>query len=129
MEITWSRTAEGRVSLRWIEWGGPTVTPHMRRGFGTRVIEDIVAGQLNGEVHSDWRDQGLECALLLSRTLPPSARNAKRLSYRRSCFARPQRVPSIGQPLVRHEAVTHVLGTFRNPCLRAGQVFVGSGGA
>jgi two-component sensor histidine kinase len=62
--------------LRWIEWGGPTVTPHMRRGFGTRVIEDIVAGQLNGEVHSDWRDQGLACALLLVKD--PAAKCAKR---------------------------------------------------
>jgi two-component sensor histidine kinase len=65
VEIAWSRTAEGRLSLRWIESGGPTVTPPMRRGFGTRVIEDIVAGQLNGEVHFDWRDEGLACEIAL----------------------------------------------------------------
>ena len=58
VEIAWSRTANGRLSLRWIEAGGPPVTPPTQRGFGTRVMENII-GQLRGEVHFDWRDQGL----------------------------------------------------------------------
>jgi len=65
VEIAWSSTAEGRLSLRWIESGGPTVTPPMHRGFGTCVMENIIAGQLNGEVHFDWRDQGLVCEIAL----------------------------------------------------------------
>jgi two-component sensor histidine kinase len=48
VEIAWSRTADGRLSLRWIESGGPTVTPPTHRGFGTRVMENIIAGQLRG---------------------------------------------------------------------------------
>jgi two-component sensor histidine kinase len=64
VEIAWSRTADRRLSLRWIEAGGPTVTPPTRRGFGTRVMENIV-GQLRGEVHFDWRDQGLTCEIAL----------------------------------------------------------------
>ena len=55
VEIVWSRTADGRLGLRWIEAGGPTVTPPTHRGFGTRVMENIIAGQLRGEVHFDWR--------------------------------------------------------------------------
>jgi len=61
VEIAWSRTADGRLSLRWIELGGPTVTSPTRRGFGTRVMENIIIGQLRGEVRFDWRDQGLTC--------------------------------------------------------------------
>lgn len=64
VEIAWSRTAYGRLSLRWIESGGPTVTPPAHRGFGTRVMENIV-GQLRGEVYFDWRDQGLNCEIIL----------------------------------------------------------------
>ena len=64
VEIAWSRTADRRLSLRWIESGGPPVTPPTRRGFGTRVIENII-GQLRGEVHFDWRDQGLACEIAL----------------------------------------------------------------
>ena len=64
VEITWSRTADGRLSLRWIEAGGPTVTPPTHRGFGTRVMENMI-GQLRGEVRFDWCDQGLTCEIIL----------------------------------------------------------------
>jgi PAS domain S-box-containing protein len=65
VEITWSRTADGRLNLRWTESGGPPVTPPTRRGFGTSIMENIIAGQLKGEVHFDWRDQGLNCEIAL----------------------------------------------------------------
>ncbi|MET4201856.1 HWE histidine kinase domain-containing protein [Bradyrhizobium sp. LA6.12] len=65
VEITWSRTADGRLSLRWIESGGPPVAPPTRRGFGTSIMENIITGQLKGEVRFDWRDQGLTCEITL----------------------------------------------------------------
>jgi PAS domain S-box-containing protein len=61
VEIAWC-AANRRLSLRWIELGGPTVTPPTHRGFGTRVMENII-GQLRGEVHFDWHDQGLTCEI------------------------------------------------------------------
>jgi PAS domain S-box-containing protein len=64
VEISWSVTADGRLSLRWIESGGPTATPPTHRGFGTRVMENMI-GQLRGEVRFDWRDQGLSCEIAL----------------------------------------------------------------
>jgi PAS domain S-box-containing protein len=64
VEIVWSRTADGRLSLRWIEAGGPTVTSPTHRGFGTRIMENII-GQLRGEVRFDWRDQGFACEIAL----------------------------------------------------------------
>jgi len=68
VEINWSRTADGRLNLRWIETGGPPVTPPTRRGFGTSIMQNIIAGQLKGEVHFDWCDQGLKCAIALPLT-------------------------------------------------------------
>ena len=65
VEISWSRMADGRLSLRWIELGGPTVTPPTHSGFGTRIMENMIAGQLKGEVRFDWRDQGLGCEIAL----------------------------------------------------------------
>ncbi len=62
VEIAWSRAADGRLSLCWIEAGGPTVTPPTHRGFGTRIIENMI-GQLGGTVRFDWRDQGLTCEI------------------------------------------------------------------
>jgi PAS domain S-box-containing protein len=68
VEIAWSLTADGRLSLRWIESDRPTVAPPSHRGFGTRIMENIIAGQLGGEVRFDWRDQGLTCEIALQLT-------------------------------------------------------------
>ncbi|WP_298255817.1 PAS domain S-box protein [Bradyrhizobium sp.] len=62
VEIAWSRTADGRLNLRWIESGGQTVTPPTHRGFGTRIMENMI-GQLGGEVRFDWRAKGLTCEI------------------------------------------------------------------
>jgi two-component sensor histidine kinase len=59
-----SRTADGRLSSRWIESGGPPVTPPTHRGFGTRIMENMI-GQLRGEVRFDWRAKGLTCEIAL----------------------------------------------------------------
>lgn len=64
VEILWSLPADRRVSLRWIESGGPAATPPTHRGFGTRIMENMI-GQLKGEVRFDWRDQGLTCEIAL----------------------------------------------------------------
>jgi PAS domain S-box-containing protein len=75
VEITWSRTTDGQLSLRWIESGGPPVTPPTHRGFGRSIMENIIAGQLRGEVRFDWRDQGLACEIVLplAEIVPPPA--------------------------------------------------------
>jgi hypothetical protein len=78
VEIAWSRTAEGQLSLRWIESGGPPVTPPSHRGFGTNIMENLIAGQLKGEVRFDRRDQGLMCEIVLERL----AQEAKELRQR-----------------------------------------------
>ena len=62
VEISWSLTVDERLGLRWIESGGPPATPPTHRGFGTRVMENMI-GQLRGEVRFDWRDQGLTCEI------------------------------------------------------------------
>ena len=65
VEIAWSGTPDGPLRLRWTESGGPAVRPPTRRGFGTKIIEKIIAGQLRGEVRFDWRDEGLTCEIAL----------------------------------------------------------------
>jgi PAS domain S-box-containing protein len=64
VEISWAITTDGKLNLRWIESGGPTLTPPTHRGFGTRIMENMI-GQLRGEVRFDWCDQGLTCEIAL----------------------------------------------------------------
>ncbi|MBV1797498.1 sensor histidine kinase [Siccirubricoccus sp. G192] len=52
----------GTLRLRWAEAGGPPVTgPPGRRGFGSRVLDSTVRGQLGGTVSLAWEAAGLVC--------------------------------------------------------------------
>jgi PAS domain S-box-containing protein len=64
VQIEWSRAADGRLVLRWIETNGPPVKPPTRQGFGTRVMESMI-GQHGGDMRSDWRAEGLACEITL----------------------------------------------------------------
>jgi len=64
IDLKWSHEANGRLDLRWVETGGPTVEPPARRGFGGRVIEQMIA-QLKGKSRFDWRAEGLVCEFTL----------------------------------------------------------------
>jgi len=66
VDLQWSHEAGGRLNLRWTETGGPPVETPTRKGFGWRVIEQMIA-QLKGKTCFDWRADGLVCEI----TLPP----------------------------------------------------------
>lgn len=63
LEVKWSRAADGQIVLRWTESGGPAVTPPTRHGFGTRVMEAMIKGQLKGDMRFDWHPEGLACEI------------------------------------------------------------------
>jgi two-component sensor histidine kinase len=65
VDLKWSHEANGRLSLRWTETGGPTVGQKpTRKGFGGRIIEQMI-GQLKGETRFEWRAEGLVCEINL----------------------------------------------------------------
>lgn len=67
LAISWhvDRAASGDVlRLRWAETGGPAPEgPPTKRGFGSRVLEGTVRGQLGGAVSVDWNGGGLVCGI------------------------------------------------------------------
>jgi PAS domain S-box-containing protein len=65
VEMAWSRATDGRLILRWTESGGPPANKPTREGFGTHVIERMIREQLKGEMHLDWRAEGLACEIVL----------------------------------------------------------------
>jgi PAS domain S-box-containing protein len=65
VEVTWSRSGDGRLILHWSENGGPPAKKPTRQGFGTFVIERMIREQLKGEMHLDWRAEGLACEIVL----------------------------------------------------------------
>lgn len=52
-----------QVLMRWVEAGGPPVSPPTRTGFGTRLIGRGLAGNFGGEVSLDYRTAGVVCTL------------------------------------------------------------------
>ena len=65
VHVGWSRAAGGRLIIRWTETGGSSVTPPSRQGFGTRLMERMIRGQLKGDVNLDWRAEGLACEIAI----------------------------------------------------------------
>lgn len=58
---------ECQLVIKWREAGGPPVKPPERQGFGTRLIEQIVARALRADVAMDYRPEGLVCRMTLPR--------------------------------------------------------------
>jgi len=55
-----------RVIMTWREVDGPEITPPERKGFGTRLLEDVVARELNGEAKLNYEVHGLHYNLCFS---------------------------------------------------------------
>jgi PAS domain S-box-containing protein len=60
VEVRWRRADDSVVSLSWRERGGPTVAAPSKTGFGSRLIEGVVRGELGGNVESRFTPQGFE---------------------------------------------------------------------
>jgi PAS domain S-box-containing protein len=69
VEVTWSHAADGRLTVHWIESGGPPTKKPTRKGFGTSVVGRMIRDQLKGEMHLDWRSKGLACKIAF-QTIP-----------------------------------------------------------
>jgi PAS domain S-box-containing protein len=61
IELNWKfpNQAQERIWMRWQESGGPLVSPPSRTGFGTRMLERVLAAELNGTVKLDYQPQGV----------------------------------------------------------------------
>jgi two-component sensor histidine kinase len=63
--VHWRLVAENLVRIEWQESGGPPVPPKRGRGFGTDLIERIVAHELNNPVELDFAPEGVRCMLTI----------------------------------------------------------------
>jgi two-component sensor histidine kinase len=56
------------VSLRWRERGGPRVKPPREKSFGTRLIEQASAYELEGDLELNYAAGGLRCEVVFPLT-------------------------------------------------------------
>lgn len=63
--IHWSLVAQNLARIEWTERGGPAVPATRPRGFGTDLIEKIVAHELGSPVNLDFAPNGVRCTLMV----------------------------------------------------------------
>ncbi|MEY9755588.1 PAS domain-containing sensor histidine kinase [Bradyrhizobium yuanmingense] len=69
--MRWSLRNAGHGTIldyEWVESGGPKVTPPMRRGFGTRLMERCVEADLGGEFDLAFEPGGVRCRMSMPVT-------------------------------------------------------------
>jgi two-component sensor histidine kinase/CHASE1-domain containing sensor protein len=65
VRVTWALDRPDLASLRWVESGGPLVPQRRSRGFGTDLIEKIVAHELRHPVDLKFAASGVSCTLFV----------------------------------------------------------------
>jgi PAS domain S-box-containing protein len=72
VDLAWTHEAEaGGLNVTWAESRGPKVAPPTRRGFGSRLIQRALTGDLHGKADMDFRPGGLVCKLTARLPKPP----------------------------------------------------------
>jgi PAS domain S-box-containing protein len=63
VRLAWALEAAAapRLSVTWVEAGGPSPSPPKDRGFGTRLLERGLARELHGAVELRFAPSGVEC--------------------------------------------------------------------
>ncbi|HJQ58240.1 MAG TPA: sensor histidine kinase, partial [Vineibacter sp.] len=72
VDVTWSLTIEATrrvLTFDWVESGGPPVTPPKRQGFGSRLLDFVLPGQIQAKADIDWHTEGVRLHCLVP--LPP----------------------------------------------------------
>jgi PAS domain S-box-containing protein len=64
VDLSWAiQSPRNRLRLTWVETGGPPVAAPTRRGFGSRLIERALRGELRGSAAMTFDVGGLTCAM------------------------------------------------------------------
>jgi two-component sensor histidine kinase len=70
VEVVWEMLTDKLARIDWAEQGGPSVPQQRRRGFGTELIEKIVAHELRNPVDLRFDEHGVRCTLIVPVRTP-----------------------------------------------------------
>lgn len=76
VNVSWAKDEAENLVLEWLEDGGPTVSSPTRRGFGSRLLDTVVTGELGGQLDVRYQPTGLFARLVI----PPAAYTAQELT-------------------------------------------------
>ncbi len=62
VDVAWTVTIEAArrtLNIEWVESGGPPLAEPVRHGFGSRLLEFVLPGQIQAKTKIDYRPQGV----------------------------------------------------------------------
>lgn len=62
VDVSW-KAEDGRLRIEWRESGGPPVKAPERRGFGSRLVERGLAGEMGGSAQLMFEPDGVVCVI------------------------------------------------------------------
>ena len=74
LRVHWTMISSELARIEWIERGGPPVEQERVRGFGTELIEKIVAHELGRPVELRFEPEGVVCVLIVQVRKPVAFR-------------------------------------------------------
>ena len=80
VDIVWRLDGDGtdrRLSLSWSESEGPPVVSPTRKGFGSRLIQQVLATELSGKVRVAYEPSGVVC--MIDAPMPDGQERAKQV--------------------------------------------------
>lgn len=74
LDVKWHREgagADGVLTLDWVERGGPPPppSPRERKGFGSRMIDRVVTGELGGTFDARYDPEGFACRIAIPMSM------------------------------------------------------------
>jgi two-component sensor histidine kinase len=62
VSVSWELHGD-RLHLNWKEGGGPPVSSPARKGFGSRLFERLLSGELDGNIQVEYPVTGVRCSV------------------------------------------------------------------
>ena len=78
VSLFWHMAEDGRLHVRWTETGGPPVNENRKPGFGSTLIEKLMARQLKAQVKLSFPPEGAVCEFIIPMDQPATSVRPRR---------------------------------------------------
>jgi PAS domain S-box-containing protein len=66
IKVSWSCDEHNRVTLNWVESGGPVIEPPVTHGVGLGIVTGLIEYELNGSIEMEFYPTGLRGLIIFS---------------------------------------------------------------
>ncbi len=67
LSVNWREGEGDTLEMDWTERGGPPALEPTRKGFGSRLLRTVITGELGGQLHMRYENEGLSAHISIPR--------------------------------------------------------------